>query len=288
MGDVFPLSLAAGVGGGAGLWLIVLAVTGRTGSAAAGAPGRLGTALRASRRPRSRTVVAVVLIAATVAVLTRWPVAALLAGVAAAVLPNLIGPDREHQRALARVEAIAVWTESLRDTLSAAAGLEQAIHAAADATPEPIRAEVRMLAARLRRGQRLPEALRAFAADVDNAAADLVITALVMAAEGNARNVGDLLTSLAAAARDQAAMRMRVGAGRAAVRTNTRVIVGVTIGLAAVLMVFNRQYMAPYDSITGQVVLLAVGALFGLGFWWLGVIAHIAEPQRVLNAGSQS
>jgi tight adherence protein B len=285
MGDVFPLSVAAGLGGGTGLWLIFLAVAGRATSSRTDAPGRLGAALRRSRRPRSRRVVAVVVVAVVVAVLTRWPVAAALAGFAAYVLPNLIGPDREHQRALARVEAIAVWTESLRDTLSAAAGLEQAIHASADAAPDAIRAEVRMLAARIRRGQRLSEALRAFAADVDNAAADLVITALVMAADGNARNVSDLLTSLAAAARDQAAMRMRVAAGRAAVRTNTRVIVCVTLGLAVVLMVFNREYMAPYDSITGQLILLTVGAMFALGFWWLTIIGRIAEPARVLDAG---
>ena len=71
------------------------------------------------------------------------------------VLPSLIGPDRGHARRVARIEAIATWTEALRDNLSGAAGLEQAIMASAIEAPEPIRDEVTQLAVRLRRGWRL-------------------------------------------------------------------------------------------------------------------------------------
>src|SRR2546430_16001984 len=84
--------------------------------------------------------------------MSRWPVAAVLAGVGGRALPGLIGPDREHQRRLARIEAIATWTESVRDTLGAAAGGEKAITATAGPAPPPLRDEGTRPAGRLRPG----------------------------------------------------------------------------------------------------------------------------------------
>ncbi len=217
-----------------------------------------------------------------VGVVTRWPVAAVLAAVAAWVLPGLIGPDREHKRRLARIEAVATWTESLRDTLGAAAGLEQAITATAAMAPTPIRDEVTRLAGRLRRDDRLADALRTFAVDLDDAIGDLVVTALVMAAERNARHIGELLSSLASAARDQASLRMRVMAGRARIRTSSRVITAVTLAMAAGLVLLNRRYLGPYDTPAGQLVLVVVGAVFAFAFAWLSRISRVTEPERLL------
>ena len=42
-------------------------------------------------------------------------------------------------------------------------------------------------------------------------------------------------------------------------RTSVRVIVGVTIALAAALALLNQTYLEPYDSAVGQLVLLAIG-----------------------------
>ena len=63
-------------------------------------------------------------------------------------LPRVLGRDPEHARRVARIEAVATWTEMLRDTLSAAAGLEQAILATAPLAPVAIRGEITELAAR--------------------------------------------------------------------------------------------------------------------------------------------
>ena len=117
----------------------------------------------------------------------------------------------------------------LRDTISAAAGLEQAILATEPVAPAPIREQVVLLAARIRRGQRLPDALRAFAAETADPTADLVVAALLLAAEQQARDLAQLLGSLADSARQHAVMRMRVAAGRARVRTAARIIIAVTM-----------------------------------------------------------
>src|SRR6185503_17879163 len=111
--------------------------------------------------------------------------------------------------AVARIEAVATWTELLRDTLSSAAGLEQAIAATAVVAPDPIRAQVRTLAGAVRGGVRLPHALRAFAADLADPTADLVVRALAQAAGHHGGQLTDCLTSLATTAREQAQIRLR-------------------------------------------------------------------------------
>jgi len=221
--------------------------------------------------------------AAVVAVVTHWPVGTLLAALAAWFLPPILGPDREHVRAVEKIEAIASWTEQLRDTLAAAAGLEQAILATAPIAPAPVRDYVVGLAARVRQGQRLPAGLRAFAAEAGDPAADLVVAALLLAAEQQARDLGQLLAGLADSARQHAAMRMRIAASRARIRTGSRIIIAATMALTVGLLAWSRAFLQPYDTATGQLVLAAVGGCFAAAFWWLNRIAAIADPPRILT-----
>jgi Flp pilus assembly protein TadB len=222
-----------------------------------------------------------VFVAVLVGAATGWPVGALLVGLAAFAIPALLREDRAHAALVARVEAIAGWAEMLRDTIAAAAGLEQAIAATAPLAPLPIRDDVMVLAGRLER-ERTSSALRTFADDVADPTCDLVVAALVLAAEHQAHRLGELLGSLAQAARDQATMRLRVEAGRARTRTSVRVIVGVTVALAAGLALLNQTYLEPYDSATGQLVLLAIGVLFAGGFIWLARMTRPVRPERFL------
>lgn len=216
-------------------------------------------------------------------VLTGWVVGAVLAGLAAWALPGTLRRDPEHARRIARIEAIATWTEMLRDTLAAAAGLEQAILATASISPAAVRREITSLATRLESGDRLGVALRVLADELSDATADLVISSLVLASEQQARQLGPLLGSLAQAAREQAAMRMRVEVGRARIRTSVRVIVGTTLVFVVGLVLLDRSYLVAYDSTLGQLMLLVVGTLFAAGFSWLARIARVSEAIRFLT-----
>ncbi|QHA07828.1 type II secretion protein F [Streptomyces broussonetiae] len=231
----------------------------------------------------TRRVVTSVTAGAVAGVLTTWPVAAVLTTVAVLTLPGLLGPDRHTARRTERMEALATWTEMLRDTLSAAAGLEQAVLATADIAPAALERELRELAFAVRSGHPLPAALRAFAEDVDDPLADVVVAALVMAAEQQASHLVPLLGELAESVREQVAMRQRIDAGRASVRTGVRVTVIVTLGMAVGLVVFNRPYLDPFNTLTGQVVLAMVGALFTASFAYLTAIGHIEEPVRLIS-----
>ena len=187
---------------------------------------------------------------------------------------------------MGRIEAVAGWAEMLRDTMAGAAGLEQTIVATAPLAPLPIRAEVATLALRLQ-GERLAPALRAFADEVADPTCDLVVAALILAAEHQASRLGELLGSLAQAARDQATMRLRVEAGRARVRTSVKVIVGATGGLVLALAVLNRGYLTPYDTAVGQLVLVLVGGLFAAAFLWLARMTRPASVERFLSTGPE-
>lgn len=214
---------------------------------------------------------------------TRWPVGAVLAAAAGAVAPDLAGGAAARHAAVARTEAVAAWAEMLRDILAGAAGLEQAILASAPVAPAPIRVEVTGLAARLAR-QPLTAALRGFSTELADPTGDLVVAALILASERQARRLGELLGALARAARDDATMRLRVDAARARTRASVRIVLGATLAMAAGLVVANRGYLTPYDSPFGQLVLALVGGLFAAAFWWLARIGRVEVPERLLAA----
>ncbi|MEX5712712.1 pilus assembly protein TadB [Parafrankia sp. FMc6] len=214
---------------------------------------------------------------------TGWVVGGLLIAMAVYGLPRMLGPDRAQARHVARTQGIAVWAEQLRDTLAAAAGLEQAILATAQNAPAAIRDEVALLAARINRRERLGPALRGLADDLDDPLADLVIGALILASEHQARQLSGLLGQLAATARSQVDMLGRIEVGRARMRTTMRVVVVTSIVFAGGLVVFNRPFLDPYGTAAGQLVLLTIGAIFAGGFVWLRRMARIENPGRFLD-----
>lgn len=277
-------ALAAICGAGVGLGLVLVAA----GVRGVDVPATRSSAVSLLRVEKLSLRLAVAVGAgAVVAAATRWPVASLAAVALGLVGPSLAGARQGGPVAIARSEAVAAWTEMLRDTMAGAAGIEGAIAASAQAAPAPIRAEVAALASRLER-QRLVPALRAFADDLADPTADLVVAALVLAADRHAGRLGELLGSLARSARQDATMRLRVEAGRARTRTAVRVMVGATVAMAVGLGVLNRGYLAPYGSALGQLVLLMVVGCFAGAFWWLSRLARSSAPERFLVAANEA
>lgn len=240
---------------------------------------------QASRRLRAlgmRAPIAV-LVGLLTLVVTRWPVGA-LAGVALALAwPSLFGGAKAERRAAERVEALAIWTESLRDTTAGAVGLEQAIIATSRAAPAPIAAELRTLAERLRVRVPLQQGLHRLADELDDASADLLVAALLLNSRLRGPGLRQVLTSLAESARAELEMRGRVMAGRAATRRSVQIVVSVTVGFVLLLVLFNPAYVEPYRHTAGQLILAIVVGLFGAGFWWLRRLASYDVPDRFLH-----
>ena len=218
------------------------------------------------------------------AALTRWPVGSLLVAAAGFFLPTVLGEKAVRQSQVGKVEAIASWAEMLRDTMAGAGGLEQSIIASAGVAPLAIRPEVVALASRLQR-DRLTPALRDFADELNDPSGDLVVAALLLAADKSPKRLGQLLGMLAESARAEVNMRLRVDAGRARTRTSVRVVSFTTVAFALMLLVLNRSYLEPYGTFLGQLVLGVVGACFATSFWWLARASRIDPNERFLAAG---
>ncbi|HET7486523.1 MAG TPA: type II secretion system F family protein [Acidimicrobiales bacterium] len=218
-----------------------------------------------------------------VAVATRWPVGAVVAAAGGFLAPSL-GRSRTGRRvALERMEAVAAWAEMLRDVLAAGSGLEQAILVTANVAPKAIEPELARLADRVGRGEDLVDALLHFVGELDDPMADKVVAALVLAARRSPGHLGDLLGALAEVARDNVAMRLKVQAGRARIRTSMRLITGLTVGFSLLVVVADRDYVASYRSLAGQLVLAAVVALFAGAHLWVERATGERRGERVLG-----
>ena len=183
---------------------------------------------------------------------------------------------------MARLEGLATWTESLRDTIAGAVGLEQAIPATAYAASPAIRPQLQLLVDRLRVRTPLPTALRRLADDLDDPSADLIVAALVLNARLRGPGLRQVLSSLADSARAELDMRQRVTAARAATRRSSQIVIVFSIAVIATITVVSPKFVAPYGTLTGQVVLLVVVACFAGGFLWMKALSGVDTPARFL------
>ena len=136
---------------------------------------------------------------------------------------------------------------------------------------------------RLRVRMPLPEALKRFAEEVDDAGADLIIAALILNSRLRGPGLRDVLTSLARSARLELEMRQRIYASRASTRRSVTIVVAVTVLFVVGLRVFNPSYVAPYGTPFGQVVLVMIMAIFAVGVMWLRALAKDDTPGRFLQ-----
>ncbi len=225
-----------------------------------------------------------VVLGVVVLLVTRWPVAGLAAAVLVVLWPRVLGGAAAGRGQLAKIEAIATWTESLRDTAGAAAGLEQAIPATLAAAPALLERPLRDLVARLDGRVPLPEALAWFAEDVADPAADLVVAALTLNARQRAGGLDRILTALAASARSELEMRRKVELERRGLRRQAQRIAGAVTAFAVAQALFARGWVTPYSSVAGQLVLALLMGLFLAAFLRMRSLAR-AEPQsRFLTA----
>lgn len=285
MGGLFStevlFSIASGVAVGGGIALFAIAVRGlpaKPDHEKQKAAERASELIRfAGQRGSLAAIVGIVVL-----LLTQWAVAGIAAGVLVFFWDRLFGGAGEERAAMKRVEALAGWTESLRDTIAGAVGLEQAIPASARASAPVLRPHLDALVDRLRARTPLPDALQHLADEIDDASADIIVAALILNARLRGPGLRQVLGALAKSAREEVDMRQRVMAQRASTRRSVQIVVAVSVAFVLGLSVFNREFVEPYGTAIGQVVLAVVCGLFALGFWWLRKLSTIETPERFL------
>ncbi len=272
------LAMAAGGVLGLGLFVAVLAVVGPP-PRRAGSPRRHRTRVLEHSGQRLLRGIGVGLV---VLLLSRWVVAGVALGLLAAYWDRIAGSSGAEKRGITRLEALASWTESLRDTIAGAIGLEQAIPATAANAGAAIRPSLNLLVDRLRIREPLPRALLGFADDLDDPSADVVCASLILNARLRGPGLRDVLSALAVSIREELDMRRRIEASRKSIRRSVRIVLFIVLGVMGLLTAFNRQYVAPYDTLGGQLALLVVALLFLGGLLWLRNLATPAKVDRFL------
>lgn len=267
--------IAAGFGGAILLLVVALRPAQPSGPRP---PGRVAVWLASWRSPAvSGRLSAGVLVGVLTLVVTRWPVAALAVAALVVSWPVMFGGARVERVAILRLEALVMWTEALRDTVSARASLEQAIPATAAHAAAPIRPALVRLVGRLHARVPLDAALLDLAGELNDASADKVIGALVLNTRQRGTGLAAVLTALARSGRAELDQRRQITAGRASMRRSVQLVVIITVGFAGLLAVFSRAYVAPYSTVGGQLALAVVAGLFAAGFVWLRRLAG-GEP----------
>jgi hypothetical protein len=197
-----------------------------------------------------------------VLVLTRWPVAAVGAALAAwyASMPS---GDRRVDEA-AKADALTAWVEMLRDATGTPRGIEGVLTSTAAGAPVLIRPHVVRLARRLAY-EPLDDALDDLADDLAHPLGDLVVTSLRLAARSGGRQIRNVLDDLAASAREEARMHRRIAVARERPRSDMRSVIVIMVLFVSILTFAAREYLEPYDTPGGQVVLLGVALAWGGG-----------------------
>jgi Flp pilus assembly protein TadB len=180
------------------------------------------------------------------------------------------------------VDALATWTEQLRDTLAGSHGLEEAIFATAERAPRTIQPEVQRLVAYMTYGS-TAQGLRQFADDLDHPTADFVVSALLTATQYQARDLVTLLSHVADCARDEGKMRSRVWVSRARTRSSVRIIIGVVVVFVGGLFIFSADYLSPYSSVNGQIFLTCIGVVFATSFTLMKRMSEVVMPERFVK-----
>jgi len=274
------MTLLAALAGGViavGLVLLVTELVGRRRPPWVPTPRR-----RFARAPftSGRQTLLAVLAALVVLAVTRWPVAGLAAALAVIFLPRVLSQSAQRQRT-AKLEGLEQWTRRLGDMLTASRGLEEAIEASARSAPPAIAAPVATLAARLNARTGSDAALRAFAAEIDDPAADRIAAALIIATGHRGGGVRDVLNALAVMIARDVAARREIEAERAQHRTTLRWI-AIFVAAFTIFAVLNRAYSSPYSTLPGEVVLALVTGLYAAGLGWLHRLGTMSAPGRFL------
>lgn len=217
-----------------------------------------------------------------VALLTGWLIVVAVIPAAVVGLPVLLSTAPSSAR-IDRLEAMEEWARSLSSGLTAGRGLDQALIKSLRTTPEPLRPEVSRLVNRLWAHWPTERALRAFAEDLDDATGDLLVANLILGARRRGTGLTSVLDGLAESVAADVRARRQIDADQAKPRTTARYVTLFTIGVLG-FMALTGEYIEPYGSPLGQVVLALLLSAYVATLVWMRSMATAKPLPRFLNA----
>jgi len=219
-----------------------------------------------------------------------WPVLTAFGATAGWYGPTLRNARKHRREAIDRVDAIATWVETIRDNISGAAGLTQALRNSGNNAPAPIRNEVRDLVLRLQLEPVVPS-LRRFAADLAHPTSDMAVGCLILASSRSAGNLSSILAHTAQSARDSATMMRHVEAGRVHSQAQAKMVAIIALVMSLLMLITDSKFVDAYDGLTGQFVLFIIcslGAGCAVTMYRLGKAVPARRVFKGVEAGAVS
>jgi Flp pilus assembly protein TadB len=224
-----------------------------------------------------QSAVAALIGAAVVGLITRWPVGALIGAAVGWTLRSALSSSSPN-RVTNRLDALATWIETLRDSVAAHRGLVAAIESTVPSAPASLRANIEALVIRIKSGTPPDRAFAALASELADASADEAIAPLILAARFGGADLQNLLGTAAANTREQLALVQRTEVARAKPRREMRLVVVVTLGFVLATLTIGHGYFTPFSTTTGQIILVVIAGLFAVGF---GMMNRLSRPQTM-------
>ena len=214
-------------------------------------------------------------------------VLAVISGAAVVLWPLVAGGGRAERAELAKLEALAQWTESLRDLAQKGAGLESVIPKTSATASDVLAAPLRQLSFRLSVRVPLPQALSMFADEVDHASADLVVGALALAARQRKGRLSRVLSALSASLRDELAQRTKIMRDRNVIRREAAQVAGLSAALVVAASFFAPPSLPSSASTAAELFPLVLAIGFVFVFSRVRKLAEPAKEPRFLSSATE-
>jgi tight adherence protein B len=183
---------------------------------------------------------------------------------------------RDLRRATLMAAALLTATDLLAQLLPAGHSTRQALVVMAESGPAEFRTEVRRILDRLD-DVSLEDALTEAQMRIRQPLFTLIASALIVGNRSGGR-LAPLLQELSRAAHQIDAVQGQLRAEQAQGRLGALVIALMPLALLVVLHVVNPQYLAPYSTLGGQLLLGALIAMIVAGYVWMLRILRLPQP----------
>lgn len=183
---------------------------------------------------------------------------------------------RESRRAAAVSAALVSAVDLLAQLLPAGHSTRQSLVVLAESGPGQLRGEITHILARLTEVP-LEQALIEGQETMRQPLFTLIASALIVGNRSGGR-LAPLLQELSRAAHQVDSVQGQLRAEQAQGRLGALVIAVMPLGLLALLHVVNPQYLAPYETVSGEFVLGGLVALIAVGYLWMVHILRVPQP----------
>lgn len=210
---------------------------------------------------------------------TGWILCVLAAPVIWLLLPKLLvaAPHTD----LPLLEALDRWIRQLATAIPTGLSVVDAIRMSRRTAPELISGEIDQLVDRINSGVPPRDSLLTFAQDLDSREAEAIVMSLSVAVTSTT-GITQILTELSNGLHDRIRALREVETDRAKPRGTARQVTIISIMLLGALAIFGQDYLSPYSTWYGQLLLGALLIAYVASLWQLWRMTIPRRRSRIL------